>query len=352
MTKAPDRQGPWLISITLGLMAACVVTTQGIRRSAAEGHRLASEVTALQPTGVQAAVSKEIDLNRPTEFYLPGCSACEQVAPFLDDTEDDQLRFDRIDVSTPEGHVRLRAFLRGTRVSTKRTTPLPIVFLGHLWLAGPEEITVHLKEDAEQWKRGIGRVATGSTSEPSLRNSILVFQAHRPAVPTVDEEQPQLEESHATMSLPLFRLSTPDGRTVTNADLSGRPVLLAFLCGCDRCMRFATAWMREPIPASASVWTVSGFEHIGISLRSGARTTFPMLYDPNQALSKSLNATECPQVRLIDATGQVVWSAGGRTTKPEALAHIAAGRLQKIVRVPATTVQPDDTAEAARDLLR
>ena len=73
---------------------------------------------------------------------------------------------------------------------------------------------------------------------------------------------------------------------------------------------------------------MSGVRRLDKSLWPGSRPAFPVHYDPNLTLAKRLKVVDCPQARLIDAKGKVVWGAGGAAVKPEALAQDAANRVR------------------------
>ena len=73
------------------LLAGCLWAGSGLVHGLLQGRGR---------TPVRAAGSRAVGVEAPTEFFLPGCHACEQAAPVVDAVEGGDLFFRRVDVST------------------------------------------------------------------------------------------------------------------------------------------------------------------------------------------------------------------------------------------------------------
>ena len=129
--------------------------------------------------------------------------------------------------------------------------------------------------------------------------------------------------------LPAFALTDLNGRTVSSADFSGRPLLVAFLS--HHCPY--VTHIRHGFSAFAAEYGRRGLAIVGIcsndadafpedgpeGMRSEANSasyTFPYLFDGTQAVAKAFRAACTPDLFLFDAAGTLVYRGQFDDSRP------------------------------------
>jgi peroxiredoxin len=136
---------------------------------------------------------------------------------------------------------------------------------------------------------------------------------------------------------PDFALPDSEGHILRLSTLRGRMVLLSFLCACSRCRDLAPEWQRvhQAFPEVA----VPGIAALGPAhiqeFRRATRATFPMLFDAGYTVANRYGSLECPRSWLLDASGEVVWTA-----HPEEGRAAVAAALRRYLGTPPGTVAP------------
>jgi peroxiredoxin len=129
---------------------------------------------------------------------------------------------------------------------------------------------------------------------------------------------------------PDFSLPDVDGKTVTREDVSGRPLLVVFMC--NHCP--FVIHIREQLVTFAKEYQAKGLAVIGISSNdvsthpddSPARMkedaqkygyTFPYLYDGSQSVAKAYQAACTPDFFLFDRQHKLVYRGQFDDSRPQ-----------------------------------
>lgn len=105
-------------------------------------------------------------------------------------------------------------------------------------------------------------------------------------------------------------VADPSGR-LSLSEMSGRPVVLIFNCGCklcrdfDRCYAAGAAGLPEArtITVVTNPWAFQGER--GAAFRRGTGFRWPLLSDSDGRVAAEYRSAECPRVWLIDRRGVV-----------------------------------------------
>lgn len=129
---------------------------------------------------------------------------------------------------------------------------------------------------------------------------------------------------------PEFSLPDTDGNTVSSADFSGKPLLVAFIC--NHCP--FVIHVRECLAKLGSEYQGKGVAMVGISSndvsthpgdspekmrdeKASAGYTFPYLYDESQEVAKAYSAACTPDFFLFDADHKLVYRGQLDDSRPD-----------------------------------
>ncbi|MBN1542116.1 thioredoxin family protein [candidate division KSB1 bacterium] len=130
-------------------------------------------------------------------------------------------------------------------------------------------------------------------------------------------------------SLPSFELKEPDGRTVSNRDFKGQPLLIMFICNhCpfvkhiqQELSRLTREFVKKGIPAVAinsndiQAYPQDGPEQMKKTAQD-LNYPFPYVLDPDQSVAKAFRAACTPDFYLFDAEHRLVYRGQFDDSRP------------------------------------
>jgi peroxiredoxin len=156
----------------------------------------------------------------------------------------------------------------------------------------------------------------------SITTGLLVFRvvALAPGRPAEVPIAPRLDYLAPDFNLPT--LETPATR-ISLRSLCGRPVLLIFSCGCNKCKRLgkmiadASSMLTEAMPIVIAMNPWGYAESRARQYRRETGFRWPILVDNGIQTSVTYNSTECPRVWLIDREGIIRYCSEHSGERPE-----------------------------------
>ena len=108
-------------------------------------------------------------------------------------------------------------------------------------------------------------------------------------------------------------LSVGEGLTVRLANLTGKPVIINFYCGCSFCSTVAREWVKNRdklgdatmVAVMTNHWSYAPADVRDFRQRTG--WSWPVLADMGSQTARDYNALTCPHVFVVDGQGIIRW---------------------------------------------
>jgi peroxiredoxin len=141
------------------------------------------------------------------------------------------------------------------------------------------------------------------------------------------------EELHAGMVAPDFGLPDDADRTRRLSELDGKPTVLLFLCGCDRCYLMVRALqetekgLRGEKPRHVVVTTMTPSEADTWQVRTGFHALFLFEKSSRGPVMQQFAGHPCPRVYVLDSRRSIKYispSPKGEAKPEQVMAELAA----------------------------
>lgn len=132
--------------------------------------------------------------------------------------------------------------------------------------------------------------------------------SRRQSRPAVMAAAPSINEPAVGSEASDFVLPEVDGKTVALSSLRGRPLILGFFCGCDRChaaARRIAEWQRHgKLKDFVAVIALDRREARQFQHDTGLHSI--LLTDPSDQTAISYDSDNCPRLWQVSATGEIL----------------------------------------------
>jgi peroxiredoxin len=108
---------------------------------------------------------------------------------------------------------------------------------------------------------------------------------------------------------PNWTLPDPHGKSYSLAQYRGKPLVVNFYCGCQRCQELAklmSGWQKKKHVPMVGLVTFKPEFFKEFRQKTGA--DFPLVLDEGKEIGKKWASEICPRVWVLDGKGRAVWT--------------------------------------------
>jgi peroxiredoxin len=108
---------------------------------------------------------------------------------------------------------------------------------------------------------------------------------------------------------PTFTLPNEKGKKVSLAEFQGKPVVVNFFCGCQKCIgvgKMLGEWQKKENVQMVGLVTFK--PEFYSEFRRDTGIQFPLLLDPEKEIGMQWNSMICPRIWVLDGKGRAVYT--------------------------------------------